>query len=378
MKVLIIARGYADTLNLVGVFELDQAKALKEAGCDVRIIAFDSRSIKHIRKWGCIVKEINGIKVYVCSFQCRLLSILTKGEILKKIYYHIFLKATKDDWIPDIIHAHFGINGFNALTIKEKLPKSKFVITEHFSGMNTLNPKTNIIVRSLSAYISADALIAVSTCLAKNLKFSTSLDFMVIPNMLDELFCTNIVYPKKKNVCGTIRLVSVGNLIPVKQFPLLVRIVGKLKHNVQLDIFGEGAERGSIEKEIIKNNLSDSIKLHGRVGRELLFQYYKSANAFILLSKSETFGVSFIEAMGVGLPVVSLECGGTDDFITNKTGVVIKSQDEKIITEEVDQFLNKLDTYDSKSIADYVKSNYSSTVVANRLLNLYKHVLKQK
>ena len=53
MKILIAASGFdSPRKHKINIFGLDQAKALRDAGHDVRFAAVDTRSIRHARPWG--------------------------------------------------------------------------------------------------------------------------------------------------------------------------------------------------------------------------------------------------------------------------------------------------------------------------------------
>lgn len=47
------------------------------------------------------------------------------------------------------------------------------------------------------------------------------------------------------------------------------------------------------------------------------------ADAFVLASRRETFGVVYIEAMAAGLPVIATACGGPEDFVREEDGFLI-------------------------------------------------------
>ena len=71
MKILIAASGFdSPRKHEVNIFALDQAKALRYAGHDVRFAAVDTRSIRHSRPWGCYRYTLDGIPVYYASVPC--------------------------------------------------------------------------------------------------------------------------------------------------------------------------------------------------------------------------------------------------------------------------------------------------------------------
>ena len=66
MNILIIGRGIPTEQNpKLGIFEMDQAKALAGIGNKVKYFAVDLRSIRKWRKWGLIKGESDGVKWYV-------------------------------------------------------------------------------------------------------------------------------------------------------------------------------------------------------------------------------------------------------------------------------------------------------------------------
>ena len=65
MRILVAASGYDSwEKHEVNIFALDQAKALRGAGHDVRFAAVDTRSIRHSRPWGYYRYTLDGIPVY--------------------------------------------------------------------------------------------------------------------------------------------------------------------------------------------------------------------------------------------------------------------------------------------------------------------------
>lgn len=117
------------------------------------------------------------------------------------------------------------------------------------------------------------------------------------------------------------RFVAVGRLEPQKNFPLLIKAFAefnKEEPDYKLTIYGEGREREKLEKLISGLNLENSVELPGR-DKDVLNKI-NSAAGFILSSDYEGMPNALIEAMCMGMPVISTDCpsGGPRMLIENE------------------------------------------------------------
>ncbi|HHO75623.1 MAG TPA: glycosyltransferase family 4 protein [Deltaproteobacteria bacterium] len=102
---------------------------------------------------------------------------------------------------------------------------------------------------------------------------------------------------------------SMGRLVPSKGFDLLMRsfhIASRDKPDWILLILGEGEDRGRLEKIAKELGISDRIFMPGRVKNT--HDYLESSKIFVLSSKHEGFPNALIEAMSLGMPVISTDC----------------------------------------------------------------------
>lgn len=124
---------------------------------------------------------------------------------------------------------------------------------------------------------------------------------------------------------------AVGRLEPQKNFPMLIKAFSefhKEEKDYQLIIYGEGKERTNLEKLIKQLNLEGSVSLPGR-NKDVLNAINDSA-AFILSSDYEGMPNALIEAMCMGMPVISTDCpsGGPRELIRNgENGLLIDVND---------------------------------------------------
>jgi glycosyltransferase involved in cell wall biosynthesis len=118
---------------------------------------------------------------------------------------------------------------------------------------------------------------------------------------------------KRENV-----VLSVGRMVPEKDFVTLVRAFARLKHrDARLVILGKGPEQARIENEIRKLGLEDRVHLPGYLKEP--WTIYGAAKCFVSSSCSEPFGNVVVEAMAYGLPVVATACSGPHQILDHGT-----------------------------------------------------------
>lgn len=129
---------------------------------------------------------------------------------------------------------------------------------------------------------------------------------------------------------------AVGRLEPQKNFPLLIGAFAKFlecEKDYKLIIYGEGRERGNLENLIKQLNLEDSVLLPGR-NKDILNVINDSA-AFILSSNYEGMPNALLEAMCMGMPVISTDCpsGGPRELIRDgENGLLVQVNDMEAMT----------------------------------------------
>lgn len=111
----------------------------------------------------------------------------------------------------------------------------------------------------------------------------------------------------------------VCRLEPRKDLMVLIKAAEKIKlidNKIKFVLCGDGISRESIEREIKRRKLTDTIKMVGFVYEELP-NYYSTADIFALTTKEEWFGIVFIEAMAAGLPIVTTNVNACPEVVGN-------------------------------------------------------------
>lgn len=136
---------------------------------------------------------------------------------------------------------------------------------------------------------------------------------------------------------------SVGRLVPDKGFEVLIRAFHNLnkKYSVELRIAGEGEARASLEALIEELQLKDRVKLLGAYSNEKVLKEMARARVFALLSFAEGIPVSLMEAMALGVPVLSTSIAGIPELIQNgESGFLVPSGDANAATKALEKLLS--------------------------------------
>ena len=137
-------------------------------------------------------------------------------------------------------------------------------------------------------------------------------------------------------------IVSAGRLMPQKNQKMLIdafSAIMKKFPEYQLVIYGEGSYREELESYVKALKLEERIFMPGSVTD--LYDKMKSAELFVLSSDYEGMPNALIEAMCLGLPVISTKVSGATDLINHgKNGLLTEVGDKKEMENAMEQMLS--------------------------------------
>ncbi len=138
-----------------------------------------------------------------------------------------------------------------------------------------------------------------------------------------------------RDVTGTaerpFRIVSVGRLVWKKGYEIGLQALRELLDSgvhAHLTIIGDGNMRSNVEYTIFDLGLADHVTLLGAQSRDRVFDEMMAADAFMMTSLSEGFGISALEAQSMRLPVVASDAEGLPENVADGvTGFVVPKRD---------------------------------------------------
>jgi glycosyltransferase involved in cell wall biosynthesis len=142
---------------------------------------------------------------------------------------------------------------------------------------------------------------------------------------------------------------TASRMVPYKRVDLIVEAFSKMKDK-NLKVVGQGPD---FEK--IKQKASSNIKVLGYKAGDELKTLMQKAKAFIFAAE-EDFGITVVEAMACGTPVIALNKGGTAETVVDgKTGILFDSQTAESIQKSVLSFEEKTNLFNPQEISNYAK-----------------------
>jgi len=138
----------------------------------------------------------------------------------------------------------------------------------------------------------------------------------VLQSGIDVRYLDKIKSKKKEKT-----ILYVGRLVPQKSVDTLIKayslLPNEIKEDYKLKIVGEGNQKEYLERLAKKLNIKN-IVFTGKIERhEDVVKEIKKASVFVLPSQRESFGITVLEAMASGTPVVSTATEGPSDYIKN-------------------------------------------------------------
>ena len=140
------------------------------------------------------------------------------------------------------------------------------------------------------------------------------------------------------------KLLFVGRLSNEKGLNVLLDSLAALSsetHDIKLTVLGDGPSRKDLEKQAQDLNLNDVVIFKGFVDQPTIRNHLNDSDIFILPSFAEGIPVSLMEAMAIGVPVITTYVGGISELVVDgETGLLCYASDSDGLANAIKTYLS--------------------------------------
>ncbi len=263
------------------------------------------------------------------------LSFLTGAARGKFAYMQIALGQVFRSHFDLVVSGHINMSPLGI--VLAKLAQAKSILMAH--GIDAWTPHRNALVRaSLHAF---DRVVGVSQITLDRLCGWSGIDLLrtrVLPNCVDlstyGLGPKSATFARKLGIEGRTVLMTVGRLATEERYkgfdevlealPLLAEKIP----DVVYVVCGEGPDRLRLEEKAALLGVCERVRFAGFIPEAEKADYYRLADAYVMPSRGEGFGIVFLEAMACGIPVMGSRLDGSREaLLDGELGVLVNPDD---------------------------------------------------
>lgn len=276
-----------------------------------------------------------------------------------------------------VIHAHAGIYG-GVLAVRLARPGARIVVTEHASFLDKVfaQPAARAMYREVLER--ADAFLCVSTHLREQIAAEFPAHrhkLRVVPNVID--FGRFTLGARRSP--SLLSWLYLGRLLPDKGVDELLEafaLVAAREPGATLTMVGSGAREGRLRARGVELGLGDRLRILPPVAPESVDALMQRHDLLVHASKFETFGMTVVEAVAAGLPVLATRSQGARETLTgieSAAGALMEvSKDPQVIVDAYWELRARAGDLDLPAARDALEKRYGAEAVSRQLLDAYR------
>lgn len=380
MRVLLAVDKYYPAVNGVITSVKNLKEALERKGHDVKVLTLSDSVSTHVKDNVIYIGSLSVDKIYP--------DIRIKHPVMRKNIQDLI------EWKPDIIHTNTEFSTYTLAKDISRKTGAPMVHTYHTDYEDYVHylalskkmgtPLVKSYIKHVTSYMQ-EIIAPTEKTKQQLLGYGISTKITVIPTGLD-LTKYNAVYSEdlierlrekhslKRDVPT---LIFVGRLGKEKNLLEVINYLSDYNDKeFQFLIVGDGPDRKTIELQIAATGLNDKTIFTGMVSQDDIALYYRLGSLFVSASQSETQGLTYIEALSSGLPLLCKKDECLDNvLLENKTGWSFNNEAE--FKEHLTFFLSNPEIAKemSKNAKEFALASFSSDTFADKVLKIYENAI---
>lgn len=287
----------------------------------------------------------------------------------------------------DIVHCHFGFSALKALELRNQgLLQGKLITTFHGADISRdLRDKGDHIYDNLFRHV--------DLCLPISELWQTKLTHLGCdPSKIHVhrmgIDCQSFRFlPRQLGPDDTVKLITVCRLAEKKGIEFAIRAVAQAissTPNLTYDIIGDGPLRNDLQNLVHHLGLDQVVHLRGWQTKTAVIEHLDQAHIFLAPSitgqdgDQEGIPVAIMEAMAMGLPVISTLHSGIPELVTDqRCGLLVAERDVEGLAKAINYLVQNPDRWPDMGRAGrhQVTTQYDIETLNDQLVNLYQKVL---
>ncbi len=289
----------------------------------------------------------------------------------------------------DLLHVHYAIPHASAAYMAREILRSQginipFVTTLHGTDITLVGKDASFEPVITFAINQSDAVTAVSESLKRDTyeHFDVTRNIDVIPNFIDIARyegCSTEGVMKAFSPNGERILFHASNFRPVKRVEDVVKVFSLVRNEIpsKLLLAGDGPDRPKIEALCRELGTCKDVHFLGKLKH--IEEVYSVADAFLLPSETESFGLAALEAMASHVPVISSNTGGIPEInIHGETGFLSNVGDVEDMAQNTLKLLRNDALMESMKKGAFKKAKtFSKENIIPLYEDLYRKVIEE-
>jgi N-acetyl-alpha-D-glucosaminyl L-malate synthase BshA len=290
----------------------------------------------------------------------------------------------------DLLHVHYAIpHATSAWIAREMLRETgsdvKVITTLHGTDITIVGQDPSFHPITKFSIEKSDRITAVSQFLRQETFYAfgcTGCTVQVIYNFIDPAVYDRATYPPllKEQLNGGRRVIMhVSNFRPVKRVVDIVRIFARVRDEIPsvLVMVGDGPDRVAAETESRALGVDRDVHFLGKI--DAVAPLLAGADLFLLPSQTESFGLSALEALASGVPVVGSKTGGLVEVVKEGiTGALCEPGDVDAMAAASIAILSDSDRWEtmSRDAAADARARFSRDDIVQQYETLYQDAVR--